>query len=660
MVGRAGTRVPRDLLLDLAAALEHRGPDGCGLLLDGSFGMVNTRLAIVDPRGGAQPLSSEDGRYHAMQNGEIYNYVELRRELERAGHRFATTCDTEVIVHAYEEWGTGCLAHFNGDFALAVWDREERELFLARDRFGVRPLYLAEAGGDLVFASEIRAILRHPGVVPELDPEALTESFVLWSISPSRSAIRGVRQLPPAFYLRRRADGTAEERCWWDLPFEREEPYRTGETGAYTEELARLLDDSTRLRLRADVEVGAYVSGGVDSSAIAALARRHVSRLRGFGVGFSDPAFDEQRFQNAVASRLAIGLRTVVMDDAAIAQEFPAAVLRAEQPTLRTALAPLHRLSALVREAGIKVVLTGEGADELFGGYDIFREDRVRRFWAREPSSVLRPLLLRRLYPYLPRELARGGAMLESFFARDLADVGDALYSHRIRIRNGVRALAFFQPDVAAPVEAVETSLRDRLPPGFSRFGPLARAQYLETATFLTGYLLHAQGDRMLMAHGVEGRFPFLDHRVAEFAAKLPSSMRLLGLREKHLLRRTAAALVPPQVAERGKQPYRAPVARVLAGHAAPDELRELLAPAALSRAGLFSPERVARLVAKAERAGDRPVPESEEMALCGILSTMILHEGFRATPSASPLLVPERELILDRREPAPGVPASA
>lgn len=632
----------------MAGALEHRGPDGCGLLSDGSFGMVNTRLAVIDPAGGAQPLVSEDGRFYAMQNGEIYNYVELRDELERAGHAFATASDTEVIVHAFEEWGSGCLERLNGDFALAVWDRVERELFLARDRFGVRPLFLAELGGDLVFGSEVKAVLEHPAAPRELDPEGLTESFVLWGISPARSAFRGIRQLAPAHYFLRRADGTSEERRWWDMPYEDEEPYVPGRAPALAEELAGLLDDATRLRLRADVEVAAYLSGGLDSTAIAALARRHVARLRGFGVGFGNPAFDEQEFQVAAAGELGIELSRTVVRDAEIAEIFPAAVEMAEQPTLRTALAPLHRLSGEVRSAGIKVVLTGEGADELFAGYDLFREDRVRRFWAREPESALRPLLLRRLYPYLARDLSRAGGMLTTFFARDLTDTGDALYSHRIRMRNGARCLAFFEDGAAAPAETAAAALLERLPPQFAGLTPLARAQYLETATFLTGYLLHAQGDRMLMANGVEGRFPFLDHRVAEFAARLPSSLRLLGLDEKHLLRRAVAPVVPRVVAERRKQPYRAPIAGVLAGPAAPERLRELVAPAALARAGLFRPEPVRRLVAKVERAGVRGVAETDEMALCGILSTMILHERFVAGRGRPGLPVPERELVLD------------
>jgi asparagine synthase (glutamine-hydrolysing) len=632
----------------MAGALEHRGPDGCGLLRDRRFGMVNTRLAVVDPVGGAQPLASEDGRFHVMQNGEIYNHVELRRELERAGHRFATASDTEVIVHAYEQWGNRCLDRLNGDFAFAVWDSEERELFLARDRFGVRPLFLAELGGDFVFASEIKAVLAHPSAHREFDAEGLTESFVLWGISPSRSAFRGVRQLAPAHYLLRRADGTGEERQWWEMPYEDEQPYRSGDVEALAEELAALLDDATRLRLRADVEVATYLSGGLDSSAIAALARRHVTRLRGFGVGFREAAFDEQSFQLAAADELGIELRQIVLDNGAIAELFPDAVAMAEQPTLRTALAPLKQLSREVRNAGLKVVLTGEGADELFAGYDLFREDRVRRFWARDPDSELRPLLLRRLYPYLPRDLSRAGGMLSTFFERDLTATDDMLYSHRIRMRNGARCLTFFEAGVAAPPEAAAVSLVERLPPDFMQFAPLSRAQFLETATFLTGYLLHAQGDRMLMSNGVEGRFPFLDHRVAEFAARLPSSLRLRGLDEKYLLRRAVAGFVPRGIVERPKQPYRAPIARVLAGPAAPELLRELLTPAAISRVGLFRPDSVRRLVAKVEHAGERGVGEIDEMALCGILSTSILHDRFIAAPDNPGSLTPEREVVLD------------
>ncbi len=661
MCGIAGTRVrsgakaPRSLLLEMAGELRHRGPDGTGLYLDGSFGMVNTRLAIVDLAGGDQPLSDESGRFWVVQNGEIYNYVELRAELSALGHRFSTTSDTEVIANAFAHWGVDCLHHFNGDFAIAVWDRRDQELFLARDRFGVRPLFLSSAGGDLSFASEAKALLRHPAARRELDPLALVEALTTWSVLPDRSAFVGIRELAPAHYLRHGVDGIIEERRWWDIHFDGGERANGVDEDALVEELQELLRDATRLRRRADVPVAAYVSGGLDSSAIAALALQTSSEeLLCFGVGFDDEHFDESRYQDSVAGSLGIPLTRINVNGRDIADLLPRAIELTEKPTLRTALTPLLALSKAVRDAGLKVVLTGEGADELFAGYDVFREDKVRRFWAREPDSKLRPLLFARLNAFLARDLARSGSFLASFYGRGLTDVDDPLYSHRIRFLNTGRCTNLLTSDVRAAA-AEQGNPFDRvvaaLPPDHLARTPLARAQYLEIMTFLNAYLLHSQGDRMLMGNSIEGRFPFLDYRVAEFAAHLPDALRLRGLEEKHLLRRAAAPLLPAEVANRTKRPYRAPIAAAFAGPAAPDYVADLLSTESVRAAGLFAPAMVDRVRAKAEANVTTGLSETDEMALVGIVSTMLLHEIFIARPSLATPLTPTRVVVGDRVE---------
>jgi asparagine synthase (glutamine-hydrolysing) len=634
----------------MAGELRHRGPDGVGLYLDGRFGMSNTRLAIVDLEGGDQPLSTEDRRYWVMQNGEIYNYVELQDELRALGHLLETSSDTEVIAHAYEEWGPACLDRLNGDFAIAVWDREREELFLARDRFGVRPLFLAEVGGDIVFASEAKALLRHPEARRELDSAGLVEAFTTWSILPDRSAFTGVRELAPAHFLRLGPGGIVEERRWWDLPFP-----RTGEPDSRTEdeleaELLELLTDATRIRLRADVPVAAYLSGGLDSSATAALAcSLYPDTLSSFGIGFRDPRFDESEYQDRFVESLGSDLHRVVVDAPDIAELLPRAVELSEKPTLRTALAPLLRLSGLVRDSGLKVVITGEGADELFGGYDIFRENAVRRFWARVPDSKLRPLLFTRLNEFIGKDLERAGAFLTGFYRRGLEDVDDPLYSHRLRYANTARILRLLAPEVREeaaaggdPLERIERSLPDH----FDDLTPLGKAQYLEITTFLDGYLLHSQGDRMLMGHSVEGRFPFLDYRVAEFAAALPDRMKVRGLQEKYLLRKAVAPLLPPEISARRKRPYRAPIASAFVGPRAPAYARELLDPARVQDVGILDPEAVARLVAKCEAAGEQGVGETDEMGLVGAISTMLLHERLISGPTLAEPAEPTRVVV--------------
>ncbi len=647
---RPGAVASARLLLAMAGELRHRGPDGTGLYLDRRFGMSNTRLAIIDLAGGDQPLANEDRRYWVMQNGEIYNYVELQQELDALGHRLETSSDTEVIVHAYEEWGVDCLHRLNGDFAFAVWDRREQELFLARDRFGVRPLFLAEFGGDLVFASEAKAIFRHPEARRELDPLGLVEAFTAWSILPDRSAFVGVRELAPAHYVRWGHDGLIEERRWWDLQFPRVGEKRAESEGELEAELTELLSDATRIRLRADVPVAAYLSGGLDSSATAALAQSHYPQtLHSFGLGFRDPLFDESAYQDRFVEDLGTSLTRVVVDAPDIAQALPRAVECSEKPTLRTALAPLLLLSAAVRDAGLKVVITGDGADELFGGYDIFRENKVRRFWARVPESQLRPLLFARLNEYLGRDLKRSGPFLARFYGRGLEDTGDPLYSHRIRFANTARCLSLFEQDVldrAAAEGDVLERVEARLPDGFERLTPLGQAQYLEIMTFLDPYLLHSQGDRMLMANSVEGRFPFLDYRVAEFAAALPDEMKLRGLEEKYLLRKVAARLLPPDVARRRKRPYRAPIVSAFVGPRAPEYVRDVFDPSRLEDVGVFRPDAVDRLVRKCAAAGEGGVGETDEMAFVGVISVMLLHDQLVAAPTLAAPVEPTKVVV--------------
>jgi asparagine synthase (glutamine-hydrolysing) len=659
---RPGRLASPDLLLAMAGELHHRGPDGVGLYLDGRFGMSNTRLAIGDLAGGDQPLSNENGRYWVMQNGEIYNYVELQRELRSLGHRLETSSDTEVIAHAFDEWGVDCLHRLNGDFAFAVWDRREQELFLARDRFGVRPLFLAELGGDLTFASEAKALFRHPSSQRALDPLGLVEAFTTWSILPDRSAFVGVRELPPAHYLRFGPAGLIEEARWWDLRFPRVGEKREESEAELQVELTELLTDATRIRLRADVPVAAYLSGGLDSSLTAALARNlYPETLNSFGIGFRDPLFDESEYQDRFVEDLGTSLTRVVVDSPDIAELLPRAVELSEKPTLRTALAPLLRLSRAVREAGLKVVITGEGADELFGGYDIYRENKVRRFWARVPDSELRPLLFTRLNEFLGKDLKRSGAFLAGFYRRGLEDTDDPLYSHRLRFGNTARLLRLFTQDVldraAGEGDSVER-VEDRLPAEFATLTSLGKAQYLEIMTFLDGYLLHSQGDRMLMGHSIEGRFPFLDYRVAEFAAALPDRMKVRGLEEKYLLRKVAASLIPAEISARRKRPYRAPIASAFVGPGAPEYVGDLLSPERLGEAGLFDPEAVARLVHKCESAGEAGVGETDEMGLVGTISTMLLHELFVVRPALAPAAEPTRVVVGATLRPSVPEPA--
>ena len=625
----SGKHPPEEgLLRRMLGIIRHRGPDEFGIYLDRRAGIGCARLSIVDLSTGQQPIPNEDESLWIVFNGEVYNHPELRAELERAGHRFSTRTDTEVILHLYEDLGPACLHQLNGQFAIAIWDVRKGELFLARDRLGIRPLFYAQLPEGLVFGSEVKAILLDPRITARLDPYALAQAFTFWAPLAPRTAFQGISELPPGHYMLVRPDSLQVFRYWGlDFPEAGEEERLSEEEAA--ERLRELLSDATRLRLRADVPVGSYLSGGLDSSLITALIRQHTpEQLRTFSVSFEEAAFDERQYQVVATAFLGTDHRQTECTNGDIGWVFPNVVWHAEAPLLRTSPAPMYMLSRLVRENGIKVVLTGEGADEFLGGYNIYREDKVRRFWARQPDSAWRPLLLRRLYPYVA-DLSRGGdAYLAAFFRPGLTEVERLGYSHQIRWRNTGRLQRLFSADLQAAVEGYDPvgEFLDRLNGRIGRWSPLAQAQYIEVATFMSAYLLSSQGDRMMAANSVEGRFPFLDHRVVAFASCLPPHYKIRGLQEKHILKKSAQGLLPPQIWQRRKQPYRAPIHPAFFAQPL-DYVEALLSLEAVQAAGYFNPQAVARLVRKC-RSGTR-VGEGDDMALVGILSVQLLHHLF-------------------------------
>jgi asparagine synthase (glutamine-hydrolysing) len=641
MCGIAGQVAIRDGLpppavediVAMVGAMLHRGPDELGYYRDRRAALGHARLSIIDLATGQQPLCNEDGTRWVVYNGEIFNYLELREELVALGHRFRSRSDTEVIVHAWEAWGEAAFARFNGQFAVALWDAAEETLVLARDRLGVRPLHLCEHGGWLHFASEVKALFAGAPELPRaFDPAGLAETFTLWTVVAPRTPFAGVTELEPGHVrVVSRTGGTTDRPFWTPRYAARGAPAAVGVAEA-AEQVRDALERAVELRmLRADVPVGSYLSGGLDSSLIAALGRRvKGERFSTFSLRFEDAEYDETTFQRLVAARLESDHHEVLVRRRDIAEAFPAAVLHAERPLLRAAPAPLFLLSALVREHGIKVVLTGEGADEMFAGYDLFREGRVRRFWGRRPGSALRPRLLDRLYPWLSRSPTAQQALSREFFGRDRERWDEPGFAHRPRWTTTRALQRIFAPGLRAAIAAVDPAaeLLDRLPPGFSSWGSLAQDQWLEVQTLLSGYLLASQGDRMLMAHSVEGRFPFLDSNVVELANGLPPEVKLRGLDEKHVLKRAAAGLVPDEILRRPKQPYRAPDAAAFAGPDAPEWARALTAPEAVASAGVFDPRAVERLWAKcqAAAASGQTFSNADNMALVGVLSTGLLH----------------------------------
>ncbi len=618
-----------EVLRRMRNALGHRGPDASGEYRDLECELAQTRLAIIDLEGGVQPMHAGTGDIVVVFNGEIFNYVELRAELRARGHTFRTQSDTEVVIEAFRAWGDGAFARFNGQFAIGFWQPRARTLTLARDRFGVRPLYVCAHRDRVLFASEIKAIFAaDPEISRELDPVGLAETFTFWTVVAPRTAFRAIEELRPG-YVRSYTPGGVRERCYWRPRFPPAGAARVATLDESAVALRDALERATRLRLiRADVPVGCYLSGGLDSSVIAALAHRTQGRpLRTFSLRFADAEYDEGEFQRAMVARLRSDHHEVAVSRADIAAVFPAVVRHAERPILRTGPAPMMLLARAVRDAGLKVVLTGEGADEMLAGYDLFREARVRRFWAREPSSTVRPRLLGRLYPYLARSPAAARAMARGFFGRDLdrADAPDFAHGPRWHAARALQRL--FSAELRAALAGCDpvADLLATLPAELPTWDPLARDQYLEIRTLLSGYLLSAQGDRMAMASSVEGRFPFLDVDVVALACSLPADYKLHVLDEKHVLKRVAAPLVPPAIVRRPTHPHRAPGALAFVGPDRPAWVDEVLARPAVLACGAFDPGAVDRLWAKC-RAASGPLSNADNMALVGVLSAQLLH----------------------------------
>lgn len=631
LAGPQGRPVARDELERMVAVQRHRGPDGWGLYRGPHIALAHARLSIVGLADGHQPLANEDGSLRLSANGEIFNHVELRAELTARGHVFATGSDCEAILHAYEEWGEGAWGRLNGQFAFALWDGRKRLLWLVRDGFGILPLHWARVGQAVVFASEAKALFAGGRIQPSFDPHGLALVFSRWSATAPSTVFQGVRSVRPGAALCIDADLHVVEHRHWRPHLVTAPQCRDWHADEAAEALGAALMRSIKLRLRADVPVGCYVSGGLDSSVIAALAGRvQASRLDSFAIRFADPAFDETAEQRLMAAHAGTRHHEMLVDSRHIAASLRDVVWHCETPLLRTAPVPLFLLSGLVRDSGRKVVLTGEGADELLAGYNIFKEDRIRRFWARRPESEMRPQLLSRLYPYVAGGKAQSGAFWRRFFGSGLDAVDDPFFSHAIRWRNTAWSLRFLSPDIQAALDAerMEFELETSLPPGWRQWEPLARAQVLEQVTFMSSYLLSSQGDRVAMAHGIEVRYPFLDPEVVALCGALPARTRLLGLRDKVALRRLARDLVPSAIAQRPKRPYRAPVAQALFGKGA-EWVDEVLGEDSLRRHGLAAVEPALKLAAKARNLGGRLESEREEMALIGLATLQVLADQY-------------------------------
>ncbi len=639
-------------LKSMIGALCHRGPDETGFYLDDNVGLGHARLSIIDLSSGTQPIHNEDESLWIIYNGEVFNYPELKQALLQKGHRFYTTSDTEVILHLYEEEGPDCLTHLNGQFALAIWDAKKKELFLARDRVGIRPLYYTILGGTLIFASEIKSIFMNKNVPREIDPVAMDQIFTFWSTLTPGTAFKDVYELPPGHYMKT-SNGNATFNKYWDIPLYSRCEQLDSAPEEISLQIQELLQDAVRIRLRADVPVGCYLSGGLDSSGISALVVKNFdSDVRTFGIRFKEDAFDEGEHQKLMVSYLKVNHTDIQATNEKIGASLPDCLWNCEIPLLRTSPVPLYLLSEVVRQSGYKVVLTGEGADEVFGGYNIYREAKVRRFWAKYRNSKKRAELIGRIYPYIFDD-PRLKSTLQSFYAKGLDKVDDPIFSHLVRWENTSRIKTFFSRRLIKEIGEYDgpEQVRQSLPADYEKWDYLSKAQYLEMSIFLSNYLLSSQGDRVAMAHSLEIRLPFLDYRVIDFMGKVPAKWKILGLNEKHILKKSFRDILPEEIIRRPKNPYRAPIQKSLINRKTSEYTQEVLSEKSLNSAGLFDTGKVTKLLRKVQTADS--LSEIDSMTLVGILSSQLVYRQFiEEFPDKSECSV-SPNLIVDRRSVA-------
>lgn len=623
--------IPCGKIENMLKAIRHRGPDESGIYINDNLGMGNVRLSIIDLKSGQQPLNILNKRYWIVYNGELFNYIELKKKLIEKGAKFYTESDTEVVIQAYAHFGPSCLDMFNGQFAFAIWDKTKKELFIARDRVGIRPLFYTLFKGSVYFCSEIKGIFENQEIPRKISPFSLSQIYTFWTTITPDTPFEDILELPPGHYLHL-ANNQIKIQKYWSLPFPSVDELSSQPLDTSIETFHELFHDSVRIRLRADVKVAAYLSGGIDSSITTAFIKKiEPSVLNTYSIGFDDTVFDETKYQLEAADYFQTAHKAFTCTNKEIGDHFFNSVYFGEFPVLRTAPTPMYLLSKKVREEKIKVVITGEGADEFFGGYNIFKEAKIRRFWANQPESTCRPELLTKLYPYLPQMKNSRGNMLKMFFGYRLSETKHPYYSHLLRWNNSSRISHYFQPDIKSQLLGFDPlALLDRIKnPSFDVLSNFAKAQYLESSIFMSGYLLSSQGDRMGMANSVEGRYPFLDHRLIEFAANLPDNAKLNCLNEKFILKKAMKGNIPESIFKRQKQAYRAPVSGSFFGNYSPEFVQEMFSENLLKSYGYFDSDRVSRLKNKAI-VGDS-LSEIENMSIAAILSTQLIHYFFIA-----------------------------
>lgn len=577
-------------------AIAHRGPDAEGVQICGAVGLGHRRLAILDlSDAGKQPMSSQDGQLWITYNGEIYNFLEIRRKLESLGYHFTSMTDTEVILNAYREWGVECIQRFNGMFAFALWDNSNQVLWLARDRIGIKPLFYARDQNRFLFGSEIKAILAHPEFEDRcIDFEALSY-FLAANYTPAPyTLLANVRQLMPGHMLLVSPNGSIQDNSYWELTYD-ENYYR--ENDAYFEEFEALLEDAVRLQLVSDVPFGAFLSGGVDSSTIAYWMSKQLHEpLKTYTIGFGEASFDELQYARQVADSLNTQHHERIVN-ADHAQLLPKLVWHAEEPTADSSMVAVYAVSELARES-VTMVHSGDGADETLAGYETYQAYYLHRLYRTIPS-LLRQRVIEPLVKALPAsdtKISRDAKLRRFVYGGRYASSEDAHALWRVIFTAEARQELLTPLHDKAGVDADILDLYRAAFAHTSARHPVNRMLYVDTRVYLPGDML-VKVDRMAMAHGLEARVPFLDHRLVEFAARIPPHLKLNGYRrKKHLLKSVMRGKLPEYILTRKKAGFNVPNARWIKGELKPFVL-DHLSPTQMRRMGWFEPSVVEKLL---------------------------------------------------------------
>jgi len=541
-------------LCKMLSALKHRGPDEMGYYFDTHVGLGSARLSIIDLKTGTQPITDYSNQYIIIFNGEIFNYIELRKELEQKGEKFKTNTDTEVILIGYKIWGNKVCEKLNGQFAFCIYNKKHKKLFLGRDRYGERPLFYSINSKGIYFASEIKSLFTQSNIMRKFDNQGLGQAGQLWTVVPGKTVFENIKQIKHGHWVEYDIDNKVlNEHCYYKLSKQDNNDLSLEQN---IEKLKSLLDYAVDIRLRSDVEVGTYLSGGIDSAIITHLVKTKLNKnVHSFSIRFEDKEFDEGIYQDDALERFETQHHSTLISNSDISNYFEDVVFFSETIQFRTAAVPMFLLSKMVNEIGLKVVLTGEGSDEWFLGYNIYKEIKLREKLSQDATKKSE---LKNLFPYISYYSDDNLDALLRFYNSFREEKTKGLFSHEPRFSNGIFARKMLLNKQIEPLEDLSLYLSGYA--DISAMDSIDKAQLLEVDTLLTGYLLSTQGDRMASAHSVEGRSAFLDHQLVQFAKSIPRNQLLHNNgTEKFILKEAYKSVLPESIIKRPKQPYRAP-----------------------------------------------------------------------------------------------------